>query len=148
MNRIHRERRRIVFASVHIAAMFPLVGLAQASHESHPDVKWYREAERMRKLAESWGDQSYGAVVVRDGAVIGYGPSRVVKDRDSDAHAERVAIREAIKAKGAASVSGAILYSTSRPCALCERAAAAAGIARMYFGPSTEDAGKPRDRRY
>jgi tRNA(Arg) A34 adenosine deaminase TadA len=123
--------------------MLPLANLVRANDAKHPDAKWYREAERMRTLAESWGDQSYGAVVVRDGAVIGLGPSRVVKDRDANAHAERVAIREAIKAHGAAAVSGAILYSTSRPCALCERAAAASGIARMYFGPNTVDAGKP-----
>jgi tRNA(Arg) A34 adenosine deaminase TadA len=146
MVRLNLGRRRMVHALLRVAALLPLASVSRAAEAKHPDVKWYQEAERMRKLADSWGDQSYGAVVVRDGAVIGYGPSRVVKDRDSDAHAERVAIREAIKAKGAATVSGAILYSTSRPCALCERAAATAGIARMYFGPSTEDAGKPRDR--
>jgi tRNA(Arg) A34 adenosine deaminase TadA len=144
MNRSQQSRRYFIRVFVRVAAMLPLIGLARANEAKHPDVKWYREAERMRTLAESWGDRSYGAVVVRDGAAIGLGPSRVVKDRDANAHADRVAIREAIKAHGAAAVAGAILYSTSRPCALCERAAASAGIARMYFGANTEDAGKPR----
>jgi tRNA(Arg) A34 adenosine deaminase TadA len=144
MNRFQQSRRFFLRLFVRAAAMMPLAGLARAEEAKHPDAKWYREAERMRALAESWGDQSYVAVVVRDGAVIGLGPSRVVKDRDTNAHAERVAIREAMKAHGATAVSGAILYSTSRPCALCERAAATAGIARMYFGPNTDDAGKPR----
>jgi len=98
----------------------------------------------MRELAESWGDQSYGAVVVLDGAVVGLGPSRVVKDRDPDAHAERVALRAA--AQGHRSLAGAVLYSTSRPCAACEEAAAAAGIARMYFGEALHDGGVPRPR--
>jgi tRNA(Arg) A34 adenosine deaminase TadA len=144
MNRLQQRRRFFLRVFVRAAALLPLVSLARANVAKHPDAKWAREAERMRTLAESWGDQSYGAVVVCDGAVIGFGPSRVVKDRDTNAHAERVAIREAIKTHGAAVVSGAILYSTSKPCALCERAAATAGIARMYFGPKTEDAGKPR----
>lgn len=144
MNRFQQSRRFFLRLFVRSAALLPLASLVRANEAKHPDAKWAREAERMRALAESWGDQSYGAVVVRDGAVIGFGPSRVVKDRDANAHAERVAIREAIKAHGAATVSGSILYSTSRPCALCERAAAASGIARMYFGANTEDAGKPR----
>jgi tRNA(Arg) A34 adenosine deaminase TadA len=144
MNRLRQGRRFFLRAFLRMAAIVPLAGIARANEAKHPDAKWYREAERMRSLAESWGDQSYGAVIVRDGSVIGLGPSRVVKDRDTNAHAERVAIRDAIKAHGAAAVSGAILYSTSRPCALCERAAAASGIARMYFGANTDDAGKPR----
>lgn len=98
----------------------------------------------MRELAESWGDQSYGAVVVAHGRVVGHGPSRVVKDRDPDAHAERVAIREAQRALAGAPLAGAVLYSTSRPCHACEQAAARAGILRMYFGESLHDAGPPR----
>lgn len=102
------------------------------------------EAVRMRVLAESWGDQSYGAVVVAGDRVIGLGPSRVVKDRDGDAHAERVAIRDALQRHGAAALEGAVMYSTSRPCAACERAAARAGIARMIHGEGLHDAGTPR----
>ena len=45
-----------------------------------------------RRLALSWGDQPYGAVLVQGGRIIGNGPSRVVKNRNPDAHAEREAI--------------------------------------------------------
>ena len=99
----------------------------------------------MKQLAESWGDQPYGAVLVLDGAVIGEGPSRVVKDRDPDAHAERVAIRDAQQRRGRSDLAGSILYSTSRPCALCEAAAARAGVSRMIHGAELIDAGAPRD---
>lgn len=97
----------------------------------------------MRRLAESWGDQPYGAVLVLGDSLIGEGPSRVIKNNDASAHAEREAIRDARRKLGLHQLSGAVLYSTSRPCRLCETAAAEAGISRMYFGPSLTDAGAP-----
>ena len=97
----------------------------------------------MRRLAESWGDQSYGAVVVLEDKVVGYGPSRVVKDKDTAAHAERVAIRDAQRTLGRDSLAGTVLYSTSRPCSLCQAAARQAGVERMYYGMSLQDGGPP-----
>jgi tRNA(adenine34) deaminase len=111
-----------------------------------PDPRWYEAAAAMRQLAQSWGDQPYGAVLVLDGSIVGEGPSRVVRNNDVDAHAEREAIRDARRRLRRESLQGAVLYSTSRPCALCEAAAAEAGIVRMYFGPSLSDAGTPRSR--
>ena len=95
----------------------------------------------MRLLAESWGDQSYGAVLVAGGAVVGDGPSRVVKDKNPDAHAERVAILDAQRRLGRESLAGSVLYSTSRPCSVCEAAAFRAGVSRMYFGQALQEAG-------
>ena len=97
----------------------------------------------MRRLALSWGDQPYGAVVVQDGRIVGEGPSRVVQRNDVNAHAEREAIRDARERFGAQVLRGAVLYSTSRPCALCEAAAAEAGIVRMIHGADLKDAGAP-----
>ena len=97
----------------------------------------------MRRLAQSWQDQPYGAVLVLDGAVIGDGPSRVVKNNDVTAHAEREAIRDATRRLGRQNLAGAVLYSTSRPCSLCEAAAAEAQVSRMYFGALLTDAGVP-----
>jgi tRNA(adenine34) deaminase len=102
------------------------------------------EAARMRRLAETTGDQSYGAVVVKDGSIIGYGPSRVIADRKPDAHAERVALWDAQKRLGITDMTGAVMYSTSRPCATCQHALAAANLERMYFGPDGADAGRPQ----
>lgn len=115
-----------------------------AGEAGQPDPRFYAAAESMRKLALSWDDQPYGAVVVMGEVIVGEGPSRVVKDHDLDAHAERVAIRDARRRLGRHDLSGAIMYSTSRPCSLCEKAAAAAGISRMYYGPALTDAGQPR----
>ncbi len=117
-----------------------------AGAERHPAGEWFDAAERMRQQALSWGDQSYGAVLVLGNALVGEGPSRVVKNADPDAHAEREALRDAQRRLGRSRLDGAVLYSTSRPCALCEAAAARAGVARMYFGPGLNDAGAPRER--
>jgi tRNA(Arg) A34 adenosine deaminase TadA len=108
--------------------------------------RWYDAAAEMKRRAESWGDQPYGAVLVLDGAIVGEGPSRVVQRNDPDAHAEREAIKDAQRRLGRASLTGSVLYSTSRPCGLCEAAAHKAGVARMVFGPALVDAGPPRTR--
>jgi tRNA(Arg) A34 adenosine deaminase TadA len=118
--------------------------LRAAGPAEHPELRWYQAAAEMKRRAESWGDQPYGAVLVLDGAIVGEGPSRVVKNNDASAHAEREAIRDAQRRLGAASLQGATLYSTSRPCSLCEAAAAQAKVGRMVFGPALTDAGAPR----
>jgi tRNA(adenine34) deaminase len=109
-----------------------------------PERRWYDAAVAMEQLARSWGDQPYGAVLVAAGAVIGEGPSRVVQRGDPSAHAEREAIRDAQRRLGRSSLAGSTLYSTSRPCRLCEIAAAEAEVARMIHGPELQDAGAPR----
>ena len=103
------------------------------------------KAFEMKRVAERMGDQSYGAVVVRGDEIVGLGPSRVVVKKDFTAHAEREALRDAQAKLGKSDLSGCVMYSTSRPCGDCERAAAQAKISRMYYGPQGADAGAPRD---
>ena len=106
--------------------------------------EWIDAAFEMRRLAESWGDQPYGAVLVQGGVIVGYGPSRVVQRGDADAHAEREALRDARRRLGRDRLDGSVLVSTARPCPACERAAAQAGVARMVHGRPATDAGPPR----
>jgi tRNA(adenine34) deaminase len=101
-------------------------------------------AFKMKAEAVAAGDQPYGAVVVKDRRIVGYGPSRVVAKQDATAHAEREAIRDAQARLGTSDLSGCLLYSTSRACPACERAAADAHIARMIHGAEATDAGRPR----
>jgi len=108
------------------------------------DLRWIAEAQRQRRIALGWGDQPYGAVLVLDGQLAGEGPSRVVQRNDPDAHAERVAIADAQRRLGRAVLAGSTLYSTSRACRVCERAAALAGVARMVYGEQAQDGGAPR----
>jgi tRNA(adenine34) deaminase len=100
-------------------------------------------AQAMRDRAVRAGDQPYGAVVWLDGRIVGEAPSRVVSRGDADAHAEREALRDALQQLQRSDLGGALLVSSSRPCAACEAAAARAGIARMVHGEGV-DAGPPR----
>jgi tRNA(Arg) A34 adenosine deaminase TadA len=108
------------------------------------DRRWLALAEQQRDRALGWGDQPYGAVLVLDGRLVGEGPSRVVQRQDPDAHAERVAIADAQARLGRTKLAGSTLYSTSRPCGLCEAAAARAGVARLVYGAQAQDGGAPR----
>jgi len=100
-------------------------------------------AFEMRRQAEEDGDQSYGAVVVRDGKIVGQAPSRVVVNRDPTAHAEMQAIRDAARRLGSRDLSGCTLYSSSIPCPMCEAAAYWAGIERLTYGHDMADGGAP-----
>lgn len=133
--------RRSVF-SLGAAALAAWTTRAQAAPPEHHE--FIAAAFRMKDEAVRAGDQAYGAVVVKDGRIIGFGPSRVVLKKDWIAHAEREAIREAQARLGRIDIAGCLLYSTSRPCGDCERAAAQANIARMYHGPDARDAGVPQ----
>ncbi|NNU42854.1 nucleoside deaminase [Ramlibacter sp. B156] len=133
----HLHRRRLLVLSASLAAPWFRTDAAP------PQRRWYEAAEAMRRLALSQGDQPYGAVVVQGDRIVGQGPSRVLQRQDLDAHAEREAIRDARERVGPDVLRGAVLYSTSRPCALCEAAAAQAGLARMIHGADLTDAGAP-----
>jgi tRNA(Arg) A34 adenosine deaminase TadA len=130
-----------------ICGLLAWVGARPALYASSADrqADFLAEAERMRRQAVGAGDQPYGAVLVLDKTIVGYGPSRVVVDRNPNAHAERVAIWAAQKALGRKDLTGAVLYSTSRPCSACETVAAEANVARMIYGEGV-DAGQPRRR--
>jgi tRNA(Arg) A34 adenosine deaminase TadA len=120
-------------------------GLATRLKAAPAEHREFIEAAfRMKTEAVRAGDQPYGAVVAWRGSIIGFGPSRVVLKNDPSAHAEREAMREAQARLGTTDLTGFVLYSTSRPCSACERAAAEANVARMYYGPDATDAGSPR----
>jgi tRNA(Arg) A34 adenosine deaminase TadA len=121
-----------------------VVALATRARAAPAERREFIDAAfRMRDEAVRAGDQGYGAVVVKDHRIIGFGPSRVVLKNDFTAHAEREAIREA-QARLGRDLSGCILYSSSRPCSNCEAAAADANVSRMIHGRDAIDAGRPR----
>jgi len=100
--------------------------------EATPEA-FMKRAYEMRHGAEAAGDQSYGAVVVIDGAIIGQAPSRVVTSNDPTAHAEMEAIRDAARRRGRSGLYGAVMYSTSQPCPMCEAAAFWANIEKLVY---------------
>ncbi|MEO7424254.1 MAG: nucleoside deaminase [Fibrobacteria bacterium] len=84
----------------------------------------------------------FGAVVARDGKVVGKGSNRVVADADPTAHAEVVAIRDACKKLGVFQLDGCVLYTSCEPCPMCLAAAYWARVSRIVFANSREDAAR------
>ena len=77
-------------------------------------------AFEMRRIAVERGDQAYGAVVVQKDWIVGQSWSCVVIDRDPTSHAEMSAIRDTAHRLQSRDLSGSVMYSTSRPCPMCE----------------------------
>lgn len=99
----------------------------------------------MRDLAVELGDQPYGAVIVDgSGIVAGQAPSRVIVNGDPSAHAEMEAIRDAARRLGTRDLSTHVMYSSSRPCPMCEAAAYWANLSTLFYGTDGTEAGPPR----
>ncbi|MCO5100248.1 MAG: tRNA adenosine(34) deaminase TadA [Burkholderiaceae bacterium] len=93
------------------------------------------------RLAAEKGEVPVGAVVARDGVVLGAGFNQPIGARDPSAHAEIVAMRAASAALGNYRLAGCDLYVTLEPCAMCAGAIQHARIARVVFGTSDPKTG-------
>lgn len=88
------------------------------------------------------GGGPFGAVIAKDGTVIGRGHNRVTLDLDPTAHAEVQAIRDACRTQGDFSLQGCVLYASCEPCPMCMAAIYWARIDRVVFAASGEDAAR------
>ena len=82
----------------------------------------------------------FGAVIVKDGKIIGTGCNRVTSTNDPTAHAEIVAIREACQATGSFDLEYAVIYTSCEPCPMCMAAIYWAGIKTVWYSAGREDA--------
>src|SRR5579859_7242260 len=96
-----------------------------------------REAER----ALEHDDVPIGAVIVRDGEVIGLGHNERELRADPTAHAELIALREAAQRLGSWRVLESVMYVTLEPCAMCAGAIVLARVPRVVFGTTDPKAG-------
>jgi tRNA(Arg) A34 adenosine deaminase TadA len=99
-----------------------------------------RAVELSRLGMESGEGGPFGAVVVRDGRVVGEGNNRVLCRCDPTAHAEVEAIRDAGKRLENFDLSGSVIYASSEPCPMCLAAIYWARIDRIVYANSIEDA--------
>jgi len=107
-----------------------------------PRDEWYmRLALREAEAALAHDDVPVGAVVVRDGEVVGAGHNERELRQDPTAHAEVLAIRDAARALGTWRVLDAVLYVTLEPCAMCAGAIVLARVPRVVFGTRDPKAG-------
>jgi tRNA(adenine34) deaminase len=106
-----------------------------------PDELWMEEALREAHRSAALGEVPVGALVVRDGEIVGRGWNRPIRDDDASAHAEIIAIREAGKHLGNYRLNGCDLYVTLEPCAMCAGAITHARLTRLVYGADDPKAG-------
>lgn len=84
----------------------------------------------------------FGAVVVKDGVIVGRGHNCVLSHNDATHHGEVAAIRDAGARLGTFDLSGCTIYTTGEPCHMCLCACMWANISKIYYGCSIEDNGR------
>lgn len=102
---------------------------------------WMRRAIELARRGMNQGvGGPFGAVIVRDGEIVGEGWNRVLETNDPTAHGEIIAIRDACSRLGTFSLHGCEIHTTGQPCPMCLGAIHWARLGRIYFGFRIEDA--------
>lgn len=112
--------------------------MAQEVSSGNRDERWMLEALRAAHEAEERGEVPIGAIVVAEDNILAVAGNRTRTDCDPTAHAEIVALREAAHRVGNYRLTGATVYSTIEPCAMCAGALVQARIARLVYGAKDE----------
>lgn len=110
-------------------------------NKEQEDQAWMYIALEEAKKAELIGEVPIGAIIVKDGEVIGKGYNLRETKHDPTAHAEMVAIREACDRIGAWRLLDCTLYVTLEPCPMCAGAIVQSRIQRVVYGTSDPKAG-------
>ncbi|HEY2115268.1 MAG TPA: tRNA adenosine(34) deaminase TadA [Candidatus Angelobacter sp.] len=108
---------------------------------SEDDAAWMKLALEQAALAAAAGEVPVGALVIKDGEIIGRGHNRNLLDDDPTAHAEIVALRQAAARLGNHRLTGCTMVATIEPCSMCAGALIHARIARLVYGASDPKAG-------
>jgi tRNA(adenine34) deaminase len=108
---------------------------------SEKELGYMRAALAEAEIAAESGEVPVGAVVVAHGEIIARGHNRSETDNDPSAHAEIVALRQAARRQENHRLTGATLYVTLEPCAMCMGALVQARIERLVFGAYDPKAG-------
>jgi tRNA(adenine34) deaminase len=105
------------------------------------DADYMRQALELASRAQDAGEVPVGAIVVRDGEIIGRGFNAPISRRDPSAHAEMLALREAAQNIGNYRLTGCELFVTLEPCLMCAGTIMHARIARLVYGASDPKTG-------
>ncbi|MEU6992481.1 nucleoside deaminase [Streptomyces sp. NPDC046465] len=109
--------------------------------EEDQDHKFLYQAIALSRQALAPGTKKpFGAVVVMGGDVVGAGSNSVVESCDPTAHAEVMALRDAGRRLGTYLFEGGTLYSSCEPCPMCLTACYWAGISRLVYAATSQDA--------
>jgi tRNA(Arg) A34 adenosine deaminase TadA len=101
------------------------------------EEKFMRRAiELSAQALDRPGTKPYGAVVVKDGKIVGEGLNQSIGNHDPTSHGEVEAIRDACRKLKTTDLSGCDLYTSCEPCSLCVSTMMISGVARMYYAAS------------
>src|SRR5438270_1001468 len=112
-----------------------------AKTPSSDDAAWMRLALEQAALAAAAGEVPVGALVIKDGEIVGRGHNRNLLDDDPTARAEIVALRQAAARLGNHRLTGCTMIATIEPCSMCAGALIHARIARLVYGAADPKAG-------
>ncbi len=114
---------------------------ADTARGSPMNPEFMREAIRLSfETMRQGGGGPFGAVIVRDGRIIGRGRNQVISANDPTAHAEVAAIRAACRSLGRFHLDDCVLYTSCEPCPMCLSAIYWAHIPRVFFANTRRDA--------
>jgi guanine deaminase len=99
-----------------------------------------RVIELSRESIQRPGTQPFGALVVREGEIVGEGLNHALAHNDPTAHGEVEAIRDACKRLRQPRLDGCVMYAIGEPCPMCAVALRLAGITHLYYGATHADA--------
>jgi tRNA(adenine34) deaminase len=108
---------------------------------SSADTELMSRAIELARMAEAAGEVPVGAVVVRDGVIVGEGWNRPIGTHDPSAHAEMIAMRAAAAAIENYRLLDTTLYVTLEPCSMCAGAMVHARVKRLVYGATDPRAG-------
>jgi tRNA(Arg) A34 adenosine deaminase TadA len=101
--------------------------------------QYLREAIRLARINIAEGGRPFGAVVVRDGAIVATGVNEIHATNDPTAHAELNAIRLAGRTLGSSDLKGCAVYASGHPCPMCLAAMRLAGVEKVVYAYSNDD---------
>lgn len=111
------------------------------------EIRFTDDDRRFMKMAADLAEENidrgggpFGAVIVRDGEIVSTGVNTVTLTNDPTAHAEVNAIRSACACQKTFSLKGCTVYSSCEPCPMCLSALYWAGVSRIYYGNTQDDA--------
>lgn len=108
---------------------------------SFDDTFMRRAIEISAQALDQPGLEPFGAVVVKEGRIVGEGINRSLANFDPTSHGETEAIRDASRNLQTVDLRGCELYTSCEPCALCVAAMAIAGISKLYYAADMTRAG-------
>ncbi|TKD72435.1 nucleoside deaminase [Pseudalkalibacillus hwajinpoensis] len=101
---------------------------------------WLKAAIQLASKSVKKKGGPFGAIVMKDGVVVGEGMNQVTKKHDPTAHAEVVAIRNACKKLGTHKLDGCVIYASCEPCPMCLGAIYWARLERVYYAATRHEA--------